>query len=753
MTRNMQPGPINRWLMIAIVALATISIGVTDSLARSARVGMLWDDFGRSGEEGWGGTAMAWPGGFWKEDFGSENFAKASTSYKGFLYGFQDFIVPPDDDSWDMNIDELPGTVMPYYMVVRDIKNTPGINGLQLIKGTVQLTYRSNPTVVTTDGESNNPPDNPDDLTGADPPVANPPEDPSLPADVRIVSQWRNHAGVQTTRTVYAFANRNHDDYHIWHYNFKNTGKYCCPSGLGSVATADPDAQFDQTLHNFHFSHSMWFMDRSEGGRRQASSGEHRGDNLNNYKGHSQSGVPESVTSDTKTIAGVNGTVNDYGDLRVQYAWDGDSPTYVGNDFGDPERITGRMLSPRWPGLALIHADAAFDDPSDDPNQPVRSDYDNHGRMPQINADDLPGAYEFMYKGMTGSTHGPLVAGGLNNQYQQDALRAGVPYGETAPNHKFTGSETILSVGDWEFPPGEEINVTWVSAVGGIPYAETVELGRRLRLDDADPDKLTEEARLEKYFTLEDSLFTILRRAQNTISRDVSTLADLDARLLTQDVQSPPNAGTFAVNSGAGKIQMTWTAPMSRASEVAKYRVYRARGSRVGDFPFGLVYEGTDLAFDDDQVAVGIEYYYYLVTVNAAGIESSMHMARTEHGVGPSTAAATKVEDPSGAGMGAYVVPNPWDGRNQLSTFQSAKGQPMPGFAENVTFYGLPAKATIVIFTLDGNQIKQIEHDATGGTEPWDLTSDAGQPIVSGVYIYVVDSDAGKAVGKLVVVR
>jgi hypothetical protein len=76
----------------------------------------------------------------------------------------------------------------------------------------------------------------------------------------------------------------------------------------------------------------------------------------------------------------------------------------------------------------------------------------------------------------------------------------------------------------------------------------------------------------------------------------------------------------------------------------------------------------------------------------------------------------------------------------------------MPGFAENVTFYGLPAKATIVVYTLDGNQIKQIDHDAAG-TEPWDLTSDAGQPIVSGVYIYVVDSDAGKAVGKLVVVR
>jgi len=744
----MQPGPGYRWLLTAIVGLAMISIGVSQAhAAKSARVGMFWDTFGNSGEEGWGGTAMVWPGGFWKEDLGGENFAKASISYKGFLYGFQNFTVPPVDSNWTMLPDVIPGTELPHYVVVRDIKNSPGINGLQLIPETVELTYRSDPAVVTTDGVLNNPPD-----------YGDLPEDPSLPADVRIVSKWRNNAGVQSTRTVYAFAHPDHDDYHIWHYNFENTGRYCCGKGM---SVGDADAVFDQTLHNFHFSHSFWFMDRAEGGRRTHQSGEHTGDNLNNYKGHAVTApyAPSAnITSDTKEIVGQLygmslGSASSYDQLRVQYAWDGDGPGYLGEDSGDPELITGRMMSARWPGVALIHADIAYNDGADDPDQPKRSDYDNHNRMPQLLESEGPD-YKFLYKTMT--PDGPLVEGGLNNRFQEDAIRSGVPYAGNATNVKFRGAETILSVGDWELPLGEDVNAIWVSGVGGIPYDETVELGKRLRLSDADLEaegltRLTEQERLTKFFALEDELFTVLQRAQRTITRDVSTLKELDARLATQDVQTPPNAATFAVNAGSGQINLSWTAPNTRANEVSSYRVYRARGSRVGDFPWTEVYSGSATSYDDTDVAVGIDYFYYVVTVNSAGVESSPHLARTQHGVSPSTEPETAVGD-------VYVVPNPYDARYQLGTFQAAAGEPLPGFAENVVFYGLPANATIIVYTLDGVQIKRIEHVAAEGTagqgtEAWDLTTDTGLPIVSGVYIYAVDSDAGDAIGKLVVVR
>ena len=702
--------------------------------ARSARVGNLWDQFGRSGEEGWGGTTMVWPGGFWKQDLGGESFAKASCSYKGFLYGFQNFTVPDDDASWIMLPDESPGTVLPYYVVQRDIKNSPGINGLQLIPGTVELTYRSNPATVTTDGVVNNPPDN-YDL----------PEDESLPADVRIISKWRNNAGVQTTRTVYAFAHADHDDYHIWHYNFANTGDYCCGQGLDP--TANPGAQFDQTLHNFHFSHSFWFMDRAEGGRRTDQGGEHKGDNLNNYKGHNPvTHLPEAVVSDTKEIVGalygVNlGTGSNYGDLRVQYAWDGDGPDHPGEDSGDPDTTSGRMMSPRWPGVALIHADTAYENGADDPDQPKRSDYDNHSRMPQLLESEGPD-YEFLYKTMT--PDGPLVDGGLNNRFQQDAIREGAPYAADATNVKFRGSETILSVGDWELPHGEDINVIWVSAVGGIPYQETVELGKRLRYSDSelaaeDLTRLTETGRLAKYFSLEDSLFTVLRRAQNTITRDVSTLGELDARLTTQDVQSPPNAATFTVNSSADRIELTWTAPSTRADEVAKYRVYRARESRVGDFPWSVVYEGGATSHTDLEYGDGVAYFYYLVTVNSAGIESSPHMARTEHGVTIASPSLIAESVRPSASRLLQNAPNPF---NPSTTVR----------------YVVPAASQVRLDVYDssGRLVRTLTNeiaDAGTHTAMWDGLDDALRPVASGTYFCRLVTPEHVAIVRMTLVR
>jgi len=213
---------------------------------------------------------------------------------------------------------------------------------------------------------------------------------------------------------------------------------------------------------------------------------------------------------------------------------------------------------------------------------------------------------------------------------------------------------------------------------------------------------------------------------------------------------SPPNAATLSVVGGAGKVDLSWTAPTSRAGEVAKYRIYRARGSRLGDFPWTLVKEvaaGTT-SYTDTDVAVGLQYFYYLVTVNSAGVESSVHMGRTSRGVRPSVAANSS---PSNSTV--YVVPNPYDARYQLSTFQTAKDQPLPDFASQVVFYGLPAKATIHVYTLAGVEVVQISHNASNGSEPWDLKSRNGQPVVSGVYVYVVESDAGNAVGKLVIGR
>lgn len=89
----------------------------------------------------------------------------------------------------------------------------------------------------------------------------------------------------------------------------------------------------------------------------------------------------------------------------------------------------------------------------------------------------------------------------------------------------------------------------------------------------------------------------------------------------------------------------------------------------------------------------------------------------------------------------AYVYPNPY------------RGVGPDGKGEAVMFAGLPERATIRIFTVQGVLIRTIEHaDLTGGSR-WDLTNENGDKIASGVYLYTLESNGEKIHGKLAVMR
>ena len=74
-------------------------------------------------------------------------------------------------------------------------------------------------------------------------------------------------------------------------------------------------------------------------------------------------------------------------------------------------------------------------------------------------------------------------------------------------------------------------------------------------------------------------------------------------------------------------------------------------------------------------------------------------------------------------------------------------------------FVNLPSRATIKIFTLDGDLVREILHEP-GGTFSestsgawWDLISKNTQAVVSGIYLYSVESALGTQVGKIVIIK
>jgi hypothetical protein len=85
-------------------------------------------------------------------------------------------------------------------------------------------------------------------------------------------------------------------------------------------------------------------------------------------------------------------------------------------------------------------------------------------------------------------------------------------------------------------------------------------------------------------------------------------------------------------------------------------------------------------------------------------------------------------------------------------------------FAERrLKFINLPAECTIRVFNLNGELVRTIVHHATtedglvvndaGGDEWWNMLSNMGQLVASGVYVFHVQSDVGEQVGKFVIIR
>ena len=90
------------------------------------------------------------------------------------------------------------------------------------------------------------------------------------------------------------------------------------------------------------------------------------------------------------------------------------------------------------------------------------------------------------------------------------------------------------------------------------------------------------------------------------------------------------------------------------------------------------------------------------------------------------------------------VTPNPYRG---------ASGYESSGDNRIVRFVNLPAQATIRVFTLSGTQIRSIEKVDNGGTTvDWDLQSEAGLQIASGIYLIHVEArrSDGSVIGERV---
>jgi len=116
----------------------------------------------------------------------------------------------------------------------------------------------------------------------------------------------------------------------------------------------------------------------------------------------------------------------------------------------------------------------------------------------------------------------------------------------------------------------------------------------------------------------------------------------------------------------------------------------------------------------------------------------------------------------TGANKEVYVVPNPYRAHAQWDLTPNAADPT----GTHVDFYNMPAGIwALRIFTISGDLVQTIrstdiqtngkrqQETPTDGQATWNLISRNGQDVVSGIYLFSVESKSGTQRGKFVIIR
>ena len=541
----------------------------------------------------------------------------------------------------------------------------------------------------------------------------------TIPSDEMIETLWATNVGVQVKMQSYAYANQNHNSYIIRSYTFTNDGN------------VDGDANdielAGQNLAGVYFGFQYFLIPGFDEGHAVV----RQNDDWAAYYGNAPG----------DTLRG------------LFYVFDGDAEdNYDPNDdTGDPDPQTGEFLSPQYPAFGVLHADRAYNDDSDDLNQPATVDI-----KPRINikSHENGNSEKDLYTEMSSGIQSRGTVGLADLPYDA-AVR--VPVG-------------LLAFGPYDLPFGESVTIVLYEAVGAISQREALSAGRAWKNGELEFNGLTGDAAKNALIaTGKDSLFMHAGRAEFAWRNGLET------------IPSPPPSPNLEIFSGPGKIELEWESVadvsdwQTQIDDFVGYNIYRAEGSWKNVYNLVGSFIGDSTRFVDRDVERGKKYYYAVTafddgTQNISGLFPGQPLESSPYsnpnafvGAEPFEGARTDMDS-------IYVVPNPFHLQGlayggDIGNLWS--GLDIPRLEDKISFIGLPAQATIRIFTMHGNLVATIQHPnpdnpnsiPESADEAWFQITDSYQMIKSGVYAYHVEGydlngvPLGTATGKFIVIR
>lgn len=541
--------------------------------------------------------------------------------------------------------------------------------------------------------------------------------DPDLPCDRMIYNEVNTSMGITFTRKVMAFTHEDHQAYHLYEYEFTNTGVY----------SADGASVHSMTLNDVYFYWTARYAVNREATTYElgilpqaATWGRNTMNHFFGKKGNWGPGMTEEIN-----IQGTNKTIP--ANMRGFFAWQGSTAkaaTSHADDFGAPyAEGDKRLTSVQFPGVVLIHADKSATDKTDDPMQPVAWQAIASDLKPQTNNKDQydAGAMEARYGYMDGSE----PAAYLEKSHAEYVIDANeVPFDNMPDWPGNTGGiSAAMGVGPYTLAPGQSVKVVYAEAVGSID----METRRSAGLDYASGAiNLTEKDQIVCQGV--DHLFDSFAKAKNNYESDYA-------------VAAPPEAPeVFSVVAGGDRITLTWARNSENSTGFAGYKIYRALNEYDSTYHLLLDVTNPDdydmgggmCKFDDRTAVRGFDYYYYIAAYDDGSVDDGGKVLSSSKFYTLTSKAAQLKRLPGTTLEGIRIVPNPYHVRAKKMQFGTAGGQ-----ADRIMFYNIPPKCNIKIYTERGDLIWEKEHTNNSGDEAWASITEFRQVVVSGVYIAV----------------
>ncbi len=202
------------------------------------------------------------------------------------------------------------------------------------------------------------------------------------------------------------------------------------------------------------------------------------------------------------------------------------------------------------------------------------------------------------------------------------------------------------------------------------------------------------------------------------------------------------------------------------------YQIYRYQGSTIDRDPFELstlvaqfdIIDGVGFdtglpplnedglrEFVDRDLLDGFPYWYSVISFSAPDLEEGLPSFESGFNENALLLYPGPAAVDSGEEGRISVAPNPY---RAGSYFDNPGGEVELG--RKIWFLNLPPQSTIKIYTVAGDLVRTLQHDdPVDGKHEWDVLSEHGRAIATGLYIYVVKNENTGEIqrGKLVIIK